>query len=113
MDEVASTIAKWEEGERESLQERPAQGHSFRGDTHSTSLSGSTSLTAVEPFGGHSEEKVPRRDELEVTFDGLNDPYDPRNISKGMKWLITFILSMGCVCWLVFTLYRKKRSGLN
>lgn len=40
-------------------------------------------------------------DEFEVAFDGPDDPYNPKAIRKGRKWLITFILSLGSLCWWV------------
>lgn len=47
-----------------------------------------------------SAEQINQRKEFEVTWDGEDDPMNPRTMSKARKWLIVTIAatSSTCVC---------------
>ena len=34
----------------------------------------------------------------EVTWDGLDDPMNPKNMPKTRKWIVTLIVSAGATC---------------
>ena len=44
------------------------------------------------------EEKTDPRKQFEVTWDGEDDPMNPRTMSKARKWLIVAILATSSTC---------------
>lgn len=66
-------------------------------------------LAASEAAGGEydAEKAVTEKDRsgeaaFMVEFDGPNDPWNPRSMSKSRKYMITIILALGSVCVYVY-----------
>ena len=55
-------------------------------------------------LASHDEEasRCPGKDhdakQFEVQWDGSDDPMDPKNLSKGRKWMVVLIVSAGSTC---------------
>ena len=85
----------------QQVQQRPAlnlTGSRSYGDGH-----GFACIRHEPDLAPHDEEAShPGKDhdakQFEVQWDGSDDPMDPKNLSKGMKWMVVLIVSAGSTC---------------
>ena len=75
------------------LQQKELRG--VQGTTSSSSTTLNVSPQRYTTEDAHSDIE----EEYEVAFDGLDDKFNPKNLPKLRKWLITVILSLGSLCW--------------
>ena len=63
------------------------------GDGHGYTAFGEDEEAPTKTENGEDPEK-----EFEVQWDGDHDPMNPRNMSKGRKWIVVAIVSAGSTC---------------
>ena len=85
------------------VQQRPALN--LTGSRSSGSDGHGFACVRHEPdLASHDEEasRCPGKDhdakQFEVQWDGSDDPMDPKNLSKGRKWMVVLIVSAGSTC---------------